>query len=254
MRRTTCPKAWADRYKGKFDQGWDKLREETFARQKAARRRSPPTPSSRPATRRSRPGTRVPADLKKLYARQMEVYAGFQENADYEIGRVVRPIDDLGLADNTLVLYIWGDNGSSMEGTETGSFNEMTTLNGIPLTAEQQLKLDRGVRRASTPGAGRACSRTSPAPGPGPATRRSSGASRSPRTSAARANPMVVSWPERIKDRGGLRTQFTHVIDVAPTILEAAGIAARRSGCDGIHLPPDGRTYFAALITAALGF
>ena len=89
----------------------------------------------------------------------MEVYAGFQENCDHEIGRVVKSIEDLGIADNTLVIYIWGDNGSSMEGTETGSFNEMTMQNGIPLTPEQQLKLierlrrDRRLGRAELPAA-----------------------------------------------------------------------------------------------------
>jgi arylsulfatase len=80
-------------------------------------------------------------DEKKFYARQMEVYAGFQENTDYQVGRVVRAIDDLGLADNTLILYIWGDNGSSMEGTETGTFNEMTTITGVPVRPEMQLRL-----------------------------------------------------------------------------------------------------------------
>jgi arylsulfatase len=82
----------------------------------------------------------VSPDVKKLYAHQMEVYAGYQENTDNAIGRVVKAIEDMGLADNTLIFYIFGDNGASMEGTETGTFNEMTTLNGVPLTADQQLK------------------------------------------------------------------------------------------------------------------
>ena len=82
----------------------------------------------------------VSPDVKKLYSHQMEVYAGYQENADHAVGEVVKAIEDMGLADNTLIIYIFGDNGASMEGTESGTFNEMTTLNGVPLTTDQQLK------------------------------------------------------------------------------------------------------------------
>ena len=102
---------------------------------------SPPTRSSRRATRRSPPGTTCPDKLKAFYARQMEVYAGYSENADHNVGRVIDAIDELGELDNTLVLWIWGDNGASMEGTITGSFNELTMQNGIPLTDEMQLQL-----------------------------------------------------------------------------------------------------------------
>jgi arylsulfatase A-like enzyme len=133
------PKQWSDKYKGKFDQGWDKLREETFARQKQLG----VIPADAKLTHRD-PAfpawDSVPSDVKKVYARQMEVYAGYQENTDNAVGRVLKAIEDMGLADNTLIIYIFGDNGASMEGTETGTFNEMTTLNGVPLTAEQQLK------------------------------------------------------------------------------------------------------------------
>ena len=94
-----------------------------------------------PSTRRSRPGTRSTRPRKRLYARQMEVYAGYSENCDWNIGRIIDAIEDMGELDNTLVIWIWGDNGASMEGTLTGTFNEMTTLNGIPLTAEQQMGL-----------------------------------------------------------------------------------------------------------------
>ena len=166
----------------------------------------------------------VPADLKKLYARQMEVFAGFQENCDHEIGRVVQSIEDLGIADNTLIIYIWGDNGSSMEGTETGTFNEMTTLNGIDVPAaaaaqaDRRLRRDRRLGRAEQPAALRLRL------GVGRQHARSSGASRWPRTSAAPATRWSSPGPGRIKDKGGLRAQFTHVIDIVPTILEAAGI------------------------------
>ena len=138
-RRIRCQRNGATNTKGKFDQGWDKLREETFARQKQlgvipANAKLTPRDPAFPAW------DSVPPDMKKLYAHQMEVYAGYQENTDNAVGRVVKAIDDMGLTDNTLIIYIFGDNGASMEGTETGTFNEMTTLNGVPLTADQQLK------------------------------------------------------------------------------------------------------------------
>ena len=131
---------WSDKYKGKFDQGWDKLREETFARQKQlgvipADAELTPRPEAMPAW------DSLDENHKRLYARQMEVYAGYCENADWNVGRVIDAIEEMGELDNTLVIYIWGDNGASMEGTLTGTFNELTTLNGVPLTDEQQLQL-----------------------------------------------------------------------------------------------------------------
>ena len=131
---------WADRYKGKFDQGWDKLREETFARQKELG----VVPADAELTARDEAFPAwddVPDKLKAFYARQMEVYAGFSENADHNVGRVIDAIEELGELDNTVILWIWGDNGASMEGTITGSFNELTMQNGIPLTDEMQLQL-----------------------------------------------------------------------------------------------------------------
>ena len=139
-------KTWADKYKGKFDQGWDRLREETFARQKElgvipADTELTPRDDAFPAW------DDVPDKLKAFYARQMEVYSGFSENADYNVGRVIDAIEELGELDDTLILWIWGDNGASMEGTITGSFNELTMQNGIPLTDEMQLQLGRALRR-----------------------------------------------------------------------------------------------------------
>ncbi|HWE35366.1 MAG TPA: arylsulfatase [Isosphaeraceae bacterium] len=235
------PKAWADKYKGKFDQGWDKLREETFARQKALgvipagaklTPRDPAFPAWDPLS----------ADEKTLYARQMEVYAGFQENADFEVGRVVDAIEQMGQADNTLVIYIWGDNGTSMEGTETGTFNELTTITGVPLTAEQQLKIIDAYGGIDAWGGPimqphYACAWAWAGNTPfqwGKQVASHFGGTR---------NPMVVSWPARIKDKGGLRSQFTHVIDVTPTVLEAAGIAAPKQ-VDGIDQMPIHGTSF----------
>ena len=155
----------------------------------------------------------------------MEVYAGFSENADHNVGRVIDAIEELGELDNTLVIWIWGDNGASMEGSLTGSFNELTMQNGIPLTDEMQLQLAERYGGLDAWG----------------------GAMMDPHYSAAWAwagntpfqwgkqvgshlggtrNPMVVHWPERVTDAGGLRSQFTHVTDLAPTILDVCGIPA----------------------------
>ncbi|MFO0851305.1 MAG: arylsulfatase [Gemmataceae bacterium] len=235
------PKEWADRYKGKFDQGWDKLREETFARQKKLGV-IPENAKLTPRAPEFPAWDSVPADQKKLYARQMEVYAGFQENCDHEIGRVVNTLDELGIADNTLVLYIWGDNGASMEGTETGAFNEMTTLNGINVPAAAQLKLiDRYGGMAAWGGPEFAphysCAWAWAGNTPfqwGKQVASHLGGTR---------DPMVVAWPKRITDKGGLRSQFTHVTDVAPTLLEAAGIPAPKE-VDGIPQMPFHGTSF----------
>ena len=164
---------------------------------------------------------------KKLYARQMEVYAGFQENADWNVGRLLDAVEEMGELDNTLVIYIFGDNGASMEGTLTGSFNELTMQNGIALTPEQQLSLieqygglDAWGTDAYAPHYAAAWAWAGNAPFQwGKQCASHLGGTR---------NRMVVSWPERIRDAGGLRTQFTHCIDIGPTILEAAGIPRAR--------------------------
>ena len=133
-------KEWADKYKGKFDQGWDKLREEVFARQKEL------GVVPRDAELTERPDLFDAWDSlddasKTLYTRQMEVFAGFMDNADVNVGRLLDAVEEMGDLDNTLIFYIWGDNGASLEGTTTGSFNEMTFLNGVDIDPEQQLEL-----------------------------------------------------------------------------------------------------------------
>ena len=133
-------KEWADRYKGKFDDGWDALRERTLARQKELG----VVPEDTELTARPDlfPAWESLSDAERtLYARQMEVYCGFQENADWNIGRLLDAVEEMDDLDNTLIIYIWGDNGASMEGTLTGSFNEMTFLNGLVLDAEHQMQL-----------------------------------------------------------------------------------------------------------------
>ena len=133
-------KEWADKYKGKFDQGWDKLREEVFERQKKL------GVIPQDAVLTERPDLFDAWDSlddasKKLYTRQMEVYAGFMDNADWNVGRLLDAVEEMGDLDNTLIFYIWGDNGASLEGTTTGSFNEMTFLNGVDIDPKQQLEL-----------------------------------------------------------------------------------------------------------------
>ena len=118
------PKEWSDKYKGKFDQGWDKLREETFARQKALGV-IPPDAELTARPPRFPPGTTLTRALKPVLARQMEVYAGFLEHTDYHVGRLIDALEDLGILDDTLVYVIIGDNGASAEGTLNGTFNEM---------------------------------------------------------------------------------------------------------------------------------
>ena len=137
---------WSEKYRGKFDQGWDTLREETFERQKQlgvipADAELTPRPDALPAW------DSLSESEQKLYARQMEVYAGYQENADWNVGRLLDAVDELGELENTLVLYIFGDNGASLEGTITGSFNELTMQNGIALTPGAAAVADRAVRR-----------------------------------------------------------------------------------------------------------
>jgi arylsulfatase len=213
---------WSERYKGAFDQGWDTLREETFARQKRlgvipADAELTPRPDAMPAW------DSLDETHKRLYARQMEVYAGYSANVDWNIGRVIDAIEEMGDLDNTLVIYIWGDNGASMEGTLSGTFNELTTMNGVPLTDEQQLQLVLKWGGLEAWGTELMAPHYSAAWAWASNTPFQWGKQVASHLGGTR-DPMVVHWPERIKARGGLRSQFTHINDVGPTILEAAGL------------------------------
>ena len=239
-------KAWADKYKGKFDQGWDKLREETFARQKAlgvipADAELTPRNEAFPAW------DDVPPQLKAFYARQMEVYAGFSENADHNVGRVIDAIEELGELGNTVIIWIWGDNGASMEGTITGSFNELTMQNGIPLTDEMQLQLSERYGGIEAWGGELMDPHYSAAWAWAGNTPFQWGKQVGSHLGGTR-NPMVIHWPQRITATGGLRSQFTHVIDVAPTILDISGIPVP-SSVDGIDQEPMHGVTFAGTLT-----
>jgi arylsulfatase A-like enzyme len=239
-------KAWADKYKGKFDQGWDKLREETFARQKAlgvipAGAELTPRNEAFPAW------DQLPDKLKAFYARQMEVYAGYSENADHNVGRVIDAIDELGELDNTLIIWIWGDNGASMEGTITGSFNELTMQNGIPLTDEMQLQLAERYGGIEAWGGELMDPHYSAAWAWAGNTPFQWGKQVGSHLGGTR-NPMVIHWPARVTGDGELRSQFTHVIDIAPTILDIAGIPAP-SSVDGIDQEPMHGVTFTGTLT-----
>jgi arylsulfatase len=210
------PKEWIAKYKGKFDQGWDKLRNETLARQKdlgvvPRDTKLAPKPSG------IKDWDTLSADEKKLFAHQMEVFAGYGEFADHEAGRLIQAIESTGQMDNTLVFYILGDNGASAEGGMNGLFNEATYFNGVAEKVEDILKhYDElgGPRSYNHYAAGWAVA------GDTPFTWTKQVATNYGGT----RNGMIAHWPKHIKARGEVRSQWHHVIDIAPTILEATGL------------------------------
>jgi arylsulfatase len=211
-----APKEWIAKYKGKFDQGWDKLREETFARQ-IKLGVLPADTKLAPKPEAIKDWDKLTADEKKLFARQMEVFAGFSEYTDAEVGRLIQAVEDMGQLDNTLIFYIVGDNGASAEGGMNGLFNEMTYFNGVHETVEDILKhYDElgGPTTYNHYAAGWAVA------GDTPFTWTKQVAS----SYGGTRNGMVVHWPKGIKGKGETRSQWHHVIDIAPTILEAAGL------------------------------
>ncbi|HXW82125.1 MAG TPA: sulfatase-like hydrolase/transferase, partial [Acidimicrobiales bacterium] len=234
-------KPWADKYAGKFDQGWDRLREETLTTQKALGI----VPQNTELTERPPlfpAWSSLSDDQKKLYARQMEVFAGFCENADWNVGRLLDAIEEMGDLDNTLVIYIWGDNGASMEGTVTGSFNEMTFLNGIVLEADQQLKLIQQYGGVEALGGDHTAPHYAAAWAHAGNTPFQWGKQMSSHLGGTR-NPLIVAWPARIKPSAEVRPQFTHCTDVGPTVLEAAGLP-EPTHVDGIEQEPMDGTSF----------
>jgi arylsulfatase A-like enzyme len=226
------PKEWIAKYKGKFDQGWDKMREETLARQiklgvvPAGTKLAPKPPAIKDWEKLS-------ADEKKLFAHQMEIYAAFGEYTDSEIDRLTQTLADLGQLDNTLIFYIVGDNGTSAEGGMNGLFNEYSYFNGAPETVADILKhYDELGGPLSYPhmAAGWAVAGDAPF----------AWTKQVPSDFGGTRNGMVAHWPKGIKAKGELRTQFHHVIDIAPTILEAAGLPEPKSVDGTVQTPIEG--------------
>jgi arylsulfatase A-like enzyme len=212
-------KEWIEKFKGKFDMGWNALREQIFANQK----KLGVIPQNTSLT--SWPDIlpkweALSADQKKLYAHEAEVFAGYVAYTDNEIGRVIQAVEDLGKMDNTLIIYISGDNGTSAEGTTEGTFNQMTAYNAIlnlPI-AEQMKAYDAWGSDVTYPHMSVAWSWAFDTPFKWTKQVASHfGGTR---------QGMCISWPNRIKDAGGIRTQFHHMIDIVPTLLEATGISA----------------------------
>ena len=212
------PAEWSDRYKGKFDDGWDDLRDRTFVRQKELGVIGPDAQlTSRPTEIPA--WDEMPAELRPVLARQMEVYAGFLEHTDHHIGRLVDAIDDLGVLDDTIVYYIVGDNGASAEGQINGTFNELLTLNGAAAFETVEFMTSR-IEEFGTPTAynhyavGWAHAMDAPYQWTKQVASHWGGT----------RNGTVVHWPKGFEARGEARHQFTHVIDVAPTVLDVAGL------------------------------
>ena len=212
------PPEWAAKYRGRFDQGWDALREEILARQKQLGVVPPDAelttrPDDVPAW------ADMPEELRPVLARQMEVYAGFMEHTDHHLGRLVGALEDLDLLEDTLLILITGDNGASAEGTINGTFNEMISLNGAGALETPEF-LSARIDEFGTPRAynhyavGWAHAMDTPYQWTKQVASHWGGT----------RNGMIVHWPARIPARGETRHQFHHVIDVAPTVLEAAGL------------------------------
>ena len=209
------PEKWRNKYKGQFDQGWDQVRRETLARQ-IKLGVVPPDTKLAPKPEGIQEWDQLTADEKKVFARYMEIYAAFAEVTDYEIGRFLDAIKDLGVMDNTLIFYITGDNGSVFQGGPNGAFNELSVFNATPEPLDIALKnLDEfgGPKSHLLYPNGWAFAGATPfAWGHQVAS------------AGGICQPMVVHWPKGMKEGGGLRTQWHHVIDIAPTVLEAAGV------------------------------
>jgi arylsulfatase A-like enzyme len=212
------PKEWADKYAGQFDQGWDKLREETFERQKKLGV-IPKDCKLTPRHLQIPAWDEMPEALKPVLRRQMEVYAGFLDYTDHHVGRLLDSLEKLKIFDDTLVYCIIGDNGASAEGTINGTFNEMINFNGAAALETPEFlmaRLDKlgGPESYNHYAVGWAHSMNTPYQWTKQVASHWGGT----------RNGTIVSWPNGIKGKGEIRSQFHHVIDVAPTILEAAGL------------------------------
>jgi arylsulfatase A-like enzyme len=212
------PKEWADKYKGKFDQGWDKVREEAFARQKKLGVIPKDAElTARPAEIQAWDDT--PDEMKPIFARQMEVYAGFMEHTDHHVARLIDALSELEILDDTLIYLIVGDNGASAEGTPNGCFNELIVLNGAGGLETVDFMTAR-IDEFGTPKAynhfavGWAHAMDTPYQWTKQVASHWGGT----------RNGTIVHWPKGIKAKGEVRSQFSHIIDVAATVLDVAGL------------------------------
>jgi len=226
------PADWVDKYKGQFDDGWDAYREKTLARQ-IELGVVPSGTKMAPKPADIADWDALSADEKRLFARQMEVFAAFAEHTDHEVGRLADAIEAMGEMDNTLFIYVFGDNGSSAEGGLAGTFNETIVLNGLLDPVEDQLQhLDDWGGPVSYPHfqAGWAVATNTPFQWTKQVASHYGGT----------RNPLVVHWPEGIKSKGEIRSQWHHVTDIAPTVMEAAGLPFPSSVNGTIQKPFEG--------------
>jgi len=230
-----APQSWIDRFKGQFDMGWDAYREQTLERQKTLG----VVPADTKLTERSKG---LPAwdglnpDQKRLYARMMEVFAAYGAQADEAMGRIVDAVKALPDADNTIILYIAGDNGSSAEGGLEGSLNENLFFNGFPEKWEDNLKaIDElgGPKHFNHFPSSWAHAMNTPFQWTKQVASHFGGT----------RNPLIISWPKGIKDRGGLRDQFLHVIDIVPTLYEICGVTPPRELNGVTQKPVEGLSF-----------
>jgi arylsulfatase A-like enzyme len=236
------PKEWIEKYKGKFDEGWDKIREMTLERQ-IKMGIVPKNTKLAPKPQAIKEWETLSADEKKLFSRQMEVYAAFTEHTDYEIGRLVESIEKLGVLENTMIIFIAGDNGASAEGQMNGMFSEMTYFNGVVETVPDMLKhYDDWGGPSTYPhfAAGWAVAMDAPF----------SYTKQVASDFGGTRNGMIIQWPAGIKAKGEVRSQFGHVIDIAPTVYEVAKIPAPKM-VNGIQQDPIEGTSLATTFSKA---
>lgn len=226
------PQSYIDKWKGKFDGGWDVMRQQILDRQ-IAKGIVPKGTKLAPKPEAIQQWEKLSADEKKLFTRQAETFAGYLDMADHEIGRLLDAVQESGQADNTMIIFVYGDNGTSAEGGANGMFSEMTYFNGVQETVPDMLKkIDKWGGPETYPhmAAGWAVMFDSPYTW----------------TKQIASDPggtkvgMAIRWPKGIKSKGELRTQFSHVIDIAPTILEAAGLPEPKSVNGVVQRPIDG--------------
>ena len=209
-------KEWSDKYKGQFDKGWDKIRKETVKKMKSMGI-IPENTNLAPKPEDIKDWDKLTANERKLFARQAEVFAGFMEMTDYEIGRLIDAVEEIGEMDNTLIIFIAGDNGTSAEGGMVGMYNEMTYFNGVEEKVEDLLPLmdDWGLENTFPHmAAGWAVAFDAPFTWTKQVASDFGGT----------RNGMIIHYPDGVKEKNGIRTQFSHVIDIAPTVLEVAGL------------------------------